>query len=344
MFCPNCGTQIPDGAQFCPNCGARTNADSVQQNFEQSAFQQSYSPPVPGDAAEQEIPGRPVPWHSRGKLSPLYPGARRISILFAAALTLFQIVLFVCFCMIEESVEAEMLTAQIVGFLPTLVLIVYLFCLDTIEKEPVGLLLKLFLVEGILTVLVVGYVEIGLESAALLFLDEDTLLFDVIDNLLFVALVEEGFKYLVLKKFTWRHPAFNFRFDGIVYAAVTALGFAAFENFFYVASYGIGTALVRIVSAVPGHCVDGILMGIFYGQAKQFEARGDSAGSKRYRALALLAPIAEHGFYDFFAGFTDSILFCGYVFILNAVVFVLVWRLAQKDEAIAPEPQYAAWQ
>ena len=23
MFCPNCGTQIPEGAVFCPSCGAR---------------------------------------------------------------------------------------------------------------------------------------------------------------------------------------------------------------------------------------------------------------------------------------------------------------------------------
>ena len=22
MFCPNCGTSLPDGTKFCPNCGA----------------------------------------------------------------------------------------------------------------------------------------------------------------------------------------------------------------------------------------------------------------------------------------------------------------------------------
>jgi len=335
MFCPDCGVQIPDGAQFCPNCGRQTNAASVQQSFTQSTFQQT---------DPDSMPTQFVPWHSRGRLSPHYPGAKRISILFAAALTLLQIVLFVFLCLIEESIEAEMLTAQLVGFLPTLVLMIYLFCLDTIEKEPVALLLKLFLVEGGLTLLVVGFVEIGLESVLLLFLDEDTLLYYAIDNLLCVALVEEGFKYLVLKKYTWKHPAFNYRFDGIVYAAVTALGFAAFENAAYVASYGIGVALTRMVSAVPGHCVDGILMGVFYGQAKLFEVQGDPTRSRRYRRLALLAPIAEHGFYDFFASFTNSPLFFGYVFLLNAVVFVLVWRLAQRDETIQSEPQYAAWQ
>ena len=33
MFCPNCGTQIPDGSGFCPNCGARLGgAPAAGQN------------------------------------------------------------------------------------------------------------------------------------------------------------------------------------------------------------------------------------------------------------------------------------------------------------------------
>ena len=29
MFCPNCGTQLPDGSQFCGNCGAPQNAQQA---------------------------------------------------------------------------------------------------------------------------------------------------------------------------------------------------------------------------------------------------------------------------------------------------------------------------
>ena len=28
MFCPKCGSRIPDGAQFCPKCGAKTGAQT----------------------------------------------------------------------------------------------------------------------------------------------------------------------------------------------------------------------------------------------------------------------------------------------------------------------------
>ena len=333
MYCKNCGVQIPNGSAFCPNCGTRQGEA------------RQYPPQTPYTAQPYAPPARREPWHSRGRLSPNDPHKRRVSVLFTVALAALQVVLFLLFASIAASVETDMLTAQIVGFVPTVVLIVYLFCLDTIEKEPPGLLLKLFLVEGILTMLIVAYVELGMEEVILLLFDEDTLAFRIVDNLIGVALVEELFKYCVLKKFTWKHPAFNYRFDGIVYAAVTALGFAAFENFAYVSEYGFGTALIRMVSAVPGHCVDGILMGIFYGQAKLLEGRGDRAGSFRSRILAILAPIAEHGFYDFFAnveGDAALILFYAYVFLLNATVFVLVWRLAQKDEAISrPQMQYA---
>lgn len=350
MFCEHCGAQLPGGARFCTSCGAQLSNGAQSAPPPQPAYQQpAYQPPQqPYDqAAPQYARPQNAPWHSRGKLSPLYPRGRRVNILLVLALVALQVVLlFVFYAIIGSEVETDQTIAQAVGLVPTVVLIVYLFCLDTIEKEPPALLLKLFLVEGVLTALVVGYVEIFAESGLELFMDEDSVLFQIIDNLVCVALVEELFKYFVLKRFTWKHPAFNYRFDGIVYAAVTALGFAAFENFFYIMDDGLGVALLRSISAVPGHCVDGILMGIFYGQAKLFEARGDHMKSKRYRVLSILAPIAEHGFYDFFAGIDFSgsgILFHAYVYLLNAVVFVLVWRLAQKDEAIA-QPQYAMYQ
>ena len=44
-------------------------------------------------------------------------------------------------------------------------------------------------------------------------------------NFLIVGMAEEGVKYVVLKTQTWKHKAFDYRFDGIVYAAVLILAF-----------------------------------------------------------------------------------------------------------------------
>jgi hypothetical protein len=53
MFCPKCGTQIPDGGKFCPSCGAaiqqQTNANAVKQA---PAPQQPAKPPAPTNTVD----------------------------------------------------------------------------------------------------------------------------------------------------------------------------------------------------------------------------------------------------------------------------------------------------
>lgn len=59
MYCKNCGTQIPDGAQFCSSCGEKTtinNQNPVQPTYNnQSAGNipqpPPYNPPVTEDKA-----------------------------------------------------------------------------------------------------------------------------------------------------------------------------------------------------------------------------------------------------------------------------------------------------
>lgn len=54
MFCPNCGTQLPENSSFCPNCGTRFAAaqqpqyqppqQQYPQQYQQAQPQQSYAP------------------------------------------------------------------------------------------------------------------------------------------------------------------------------------------------------------------------------------------------------------------------------------------------------------
>ena len=309
----------------------------------ENTYRQTYTLPRPAaDAAAVSAARRKVPVYDRGVFSPKQPGGRRalVNVLLVLALAALQVGLTVVFSGFAEGTEAGPLVSQVVGLVPVLLLLMYIYCLDTIEKEPVRLLLKLFLAEGMVAMTAVMLAETVLDD---FFFDYFGEYADTIPSRLFyafflVALVEELGKYAVLRGCTWKHPAFNYRFDGIVYAAVTALGFAAFENVGYVRIFGLGTALVRSISAVPGHCVDGILMGIFYGQARCYAARGEKGRSLLFRVLSVAAPVLEHGFYDFVAGIENeavSAAFMLYVWVLNAVVFVAVWRLSQKDEAVS---------
>lgn len=83
-----------------------------------------------------------------------------------------------------------------------------------------------------------------------------------------VGIVEEGCKFLVMIVFIWRWPDFDDRFDGILYSAAVGLGFAAYENLYYVLELGIQVGILRALLSVPVHATCGILMGYFFGLAK----------------------------------------------------------------------------
>ena len=159
----------------------------------------------------------------------------------------------------------------IAGVLPALILLYFIYKQDKIEKEPFGLLAKLFIAGGLMTI-PAGIAEAFFIPIASRILEPtgSMTLFLLVENFLIIALAEEGFKRLAMRGLTWRHPAFNFRFDGVVYGVAAALGFAAFENVMYIFGYGLGVAPVRAVTAIPLHCIAGVFMGHYYGLAKYF--------------------------------------------------------------------------
>lgn len=109
------------------------------------------------------------------------------------------------------------------------------------------------------------------------------------------AIPEELFKLLVLTRYSMRRPEFDEPMDGIVYGATASLGFATLENVLYVADGGGTAALVRAVTAVPGHAFLGAIMGYFVGRARFAEA--SAARALLWRAFWV--PMLLHGAYDF---------------------------------------------
>ncbi len=208
------------------------------------------------------------------------------------------------------------------ALVPAAFLMVQVYRLDRIEKEPAGLLLKLVLF-GALSGLAAGAIEGALTRLLDVTLGGSMLRL-VLENFLAVALVEEACKRWVVLKFAWRHPAFDYRFDAVVYCVFSALGFAALENILYVAEYGFAVAVSRALLSVPGHCFFAVHMGIYLGQAKMaeramqryyIELPDESPG--QYLRASLLVPALLHGFWDFslsVGGGLMTVLF--YLFVL----------------------------
>ena len=220
--------------------------------------------------------------------------------------------------------------------IPAVILLVRVERLDRLEKESTGLLLSL-VVFGVVSTSVAALGErIGIAVLNRLFTQESVLC-DVLLYFGVVAFSEEGAKYVLLKRRTWRSPEFNCQFDGVVYGVFVALGFALWENIGYVAMYGLSTALIRAVTAVPGHACFGVFMGVWYGMAKRREGAGDAEGSKRMRVRALLIPALLHGFYDFVASresAAGSLVFIVFVILMFVTAYRLVRHVSDNDSYI----------
>ena len=176
---------------------------------------------------------------------------------------------------------------------PVLIIIVYIYCKDKYEKEPKGLLLLSFIFGAVVSIIITTILYIGFDI--LLPLEDDfSILQQFVKAFFVVALVEEFSKYVMVRYFAQTKPAFNEPFDGIVYAVMVSMGFAATENVFYVLEGGPGVAVLRAFTAVPAHATFGILMGYFMGKAKFSKNR------IRLNLYGLALAILFHGAYDFF--------------------------------------------
>lgn len=225
----------------------------------------------------------------------------------------------------------------LIGVLPCILLILYIYHLDKVEKEPLGLLIKLFFF-GCLTTIGAALLEtVGEGILNAIYPYPKSLTYNLIMYFIIVGISEEGLKHFALRKGTWYHPAFDYRFDAVVYAAVVSLGFAAAENVKYILGFGLSVAPIRAVTAIPLHCIVGVFMGHYYGQARFYDRRGRYAISSFYMFLSLFVPVLLHGFYDFCASGNSrslSALFVLFVILLDIVALISVNRYAKNDKHI----------
>lgn len=189
---------------------------------------------------------------------------------------------------------SEFIFLILLSLTPIVALIWYFDHLDKIQKESRRLLWRIF-AWGVLITVGAAIAEYALE-ANILHLIPGTYFKYFVLMFVFVAGVEEGLKYWVVKKQAYDHPAFNEYFDGIVYAVMASLGFAALENIFYVAEGGFYIGILRAITAVPAHAMFGAIMGYYISLARHSQ---DPKLEKKFLFKGLLTAILLHGTYNF---------------------------------------------
>lgn len=176
---------------------------------------------------------------------------------------------------------------------PVFIIIIYIYYKDKYEKEPKRFLLYNFLLGAIVSIIVTTILYYIIEIT-LPFPKRNSVFQQFLNAFFIVGLTEEFSKYIIVRYYAQTNKEFNEPFDGIVYALVVSMGFAATENIFYVLEGGYQTALVRAFTAVPAHATFGILMGYYMGKAKF------SKNKVLLNITGLLLAVAFHGAYDFF--------------------------------------------
>ena len=171
-------------------------------------------------------------------------------------------------------------------------LLVWFFHARDVFPEPPRVLWTTF---GLGVLIVVPVLVFALPMTRLAQSVDNPLLYGFISAFFAAAIPEELFKFLVVARYSMRHPEFDEPMDGIVYGATASLGFATLENILYVSDGSLSTALMRAFTAVPGHAFLGAIMGYYVGRAR-------FAPPARQRSLmwrAFLVPMWLHGAYDF---------------------------------------------
>lgn len=215
----------------------------------------------------------------------------------------------------------------LIAIIPSILILLYVYKMDIIEKEPIPMLFTLLFLGAVITI-PAQFVEQLLIS--LPFINYGGYLNSFIMSFLVIALVEEGYKFLMVFLGTWKNKNFNHKYDGIVYAVFVSIGFATVENILYILENNdFELGLKRAVTAVPAHAFYAVACGYFLGKAKLSQKFESKKKMWLYILLSFLIPFVLHGLYDFILLTENDILLIPFLTFL-AILYVVSYYHIDK--------------
>ena len=221
--------------------------------------------------------------------------------------------------------------------IPSLLLLWYIYIKDKVEKEPIYLLILLFL-GGIIACTISIFLSI-LSKQYIYFLNfayTDMNIFQIIFKVLFsIVVIEEGSKWIISYTI-WNNKNFNHLYDPIVYCTFVAMGFATLENIIYgftFSTYGIIPIIMRGLISVPSHAVFGIFMGYYLGISKNAALTSKLKQSKKYKLLSFIIPTYLHLVYNLFLVKKNFIMYSIFI-IYIIVIYLLAYQKIKKLSSI----------
>lgn len=211
--------------------------------------------------------------------------------------------------------------------LPCFLIVFLIYKADKKEKEPIGEIIKAFLMGFVSIIITLGIsfiLGIGNTTENMSYIQALKVSF------IEIALIEETAKFLCGYIFVRKNKNYDCMFDGIVYFTAVSLGFAFVENILYIISGGITTALFRAVTTIPAHAFFGVFAGYYYSLYRKTK-------KDRYMFLSILIPVILHGCFDFFlivGNVLFLIAFIIFLIVLYVVSILRIVKMSKNDEYI----------
>lgn len=155
-----------------------------------------------------------------------------------------------------------------------------------------------------------------------------------------IALVEEIFKFLVVRAFIYSNSAMDEPLDLMLYMVVSSLGFAAFENILILVGLGgqtlvssiVGLSILRFLGATFLHTLSSAILGYFLAL---------SYGTTKNRVLNLIKAFTFatllHGAFNFYilkAEGIERIFIPLFIFIITAFFISVAFSKLRKMKSI----------
>jgi RsiW-degrading membrane proteinase PrsW (M82 family) len=210
------------------------------------------------------------------------------------------------------------------AFAPALFWMWWYYRQDLYEKEPKRLLALVFLLAMPFSVLT-GLVEYTVDGGNGRFSTNSNFLISSLFYIFIVGILEELAKFCVVLTLAYNNKEFNEPVDGIIYTAAVALGFASFENIFYLLDQGPLIILLRGPVSTLGHVLFSAMWGAALGLAR-FEP--NRAVRIRMICWGFFWAVLTHSLFDILISlgrFQDWLALSGVPFLA-----VLYWLVARR--------------
>ncbi len=205
---------------------------------------------------------------------------------------------------------------------------------DVYNKEPKALLAKVFVLSMPLSLLI-GLFEFVVDQSIIIdgkpLSQSNNILLVILFYLIIVGLAEELGKFVVTYVLAYQDKAFDEELDGIIYSAASGLGFATFENLFFILDQGPFIILLRGPVSTLAH----VLFSAMWGAALGLSRFDTNPKTRRRRILiGLTLAVLTHAIFDLLItlgarivdwGALSSLVFLGFLYFLvrRQILFAL---------------------